>query len=222
MAPTDVRAPAVGGYHWAPLLGGGLLTVAGLRSEASIGVPLAIAGAALLYSGLQGGIRTARAAHPRAPGLDVSTAITVRRSAGELYAGWRDFSRLPAFMRHLHAVEPLGSDRYRFEAQAPFLGSPIRWEAEVVEDRPNERIRWCTPADSAFMHAGTVSFRTAPGGRGTEVNLNIAYRPRGTVAGAISRLLGTVDAQVIKEELRRFKRLAETGEIPTNEGQPSG
>ena len=68
-----------------------------------------------------------------------------------------------------------------------------------------------------------VRFERAPGGRGTVVWVDMQYKPPGGKAGsAVARLFGEEPAQQIDEDLRRFKWLIETGEIPTNIGQASG
>jgi uncharacterized membrane protein len=46
--------------------------------------------------------------------------------------------------------------------------------------------------------------------------------PGGKVGAAIARLFGRDAETEIREDLRRFKRLMETREIPTTEGQPTG
>ena len=38
----------------------------------------------------------------------------------------------------------------------------------------------------------------------------------------IAKLFGENPSRVVREDLRNFKRLMETGEIPTIEGQPHG
>jgi uncharacterized membrane protein len=46
--------------------------------------------------------------------------------------------------------------------------------------------------------------------------------PAGKIGAAVAWLFGEEPAQAIREDLRRFKRLMETGEIPTVAGQPRG
>ncbi len=46
--------------------------------------------------------------------------------------------------------------------------------------------------------------------------------PGGVVASAIAKLFGEEPEQQIGDDLRRFKMLAEAGEIATTEGQPKG
>jgi uncharacterized membrane protein len=75
-------------------------------------------------------------------------------------------------------------------------------------------------------HAGAVRFRPAPGGRGTEVRLDIEYDPPGAatlrlaVGRSIARLFGSATEYVVEEDLRRLKQLLEAGETATTRGQP--
>ena len=68
-----------------------------------------------------------------------------------------------------------------------------------------------------------MRFRPAPDGRGTEVTANLHYTPPGGVIGeAFAYLTSGVTEQLIREQVRRFKAVLETGEVPTIDGQPSG
>ena len=64
--------------------------------------------------------------------------------------------------------------------------------------------------------------RRAPGNRGTEVHVTLKYDPPGGKLGSwIAWVFGEEPGQQIAEDLRRFKQLAETGEITTTAGQTS-
>jgi uncharacterized membrane protein len=68
-----------------------------------------------------------------------------------------------------------------------------------------------------------VTFEPAVAGRGAIVRVEMLYRPpAGKLGRQIARLFGEEPAQQIREDLRRFKQLLETGEVATTEGQPSG
>jgi uncharacterized membrane protein len=55
------------------------------------------------------------------------------------------------------------------------------------------------------------------------VRVSLHYSPRGGALGAaLVRLLGHDPQSRIREDLRRFKQVMETGEIPTTRGQPAG
>ncbi len=91
----------------------------------------------------------------------------------------------------------------------------VEWDAEVTDDRPNELIAWRSLPGSAIDHRGAVRFDRAPGGRGTQVSVALEYLPPGgLVTAKIAKLIGEAPEQQGAENLRRFKQLMETGEIP--------
>jgi uncharacterized membrane protein len=155
-------------------------------------------------------------------GINVKQQVTIARSPEELYRFWRNFENLPRFMNHLEAVHSLSHTRSHWVAKAP-LGTSVEWDAEIVEERPNQMIVWRSLPDADVINAGAVTFLPAPAGRGTEVYVVIEYAPPAGVLGeTIARLFGEEPNQQIKDDLWRFKQLMEAGEIATIEGQPSG
>src|SRR5581483_4977285 len=88
------------------------------------------------------------------------------------------------------------------------LGKRFSWEAEIVEERENELISWRTLPGSQIENQGTVRFQPAAGGRGTEVRVELLFRPgAGRVGAAFAMLCGEEAEQQIREDLRRFKEL---------------
>ena len=64
-----------------------------------------------------------------------------------------------------------------------------------------------------------VQFERAPGARGTEVHVRLLYAPPGGVVGrGVAWLFGEEPRQQVHEDLRRFKQIMETGEIPLSDG----
>lgn len=155
-------------------------------------------------------------------GMEVKRAITVNRPASAAYQFWHDFRNLPRFMRHLEAVEMNGGNRSHWKAKAP-AGSTVEWDAEVVEDRPDEVIAWRSVEGSAVSNAGSVHFVPAPGGRGTEVHVELRYDPPGGSAGAmVAKLFGEEPGKQIFDDLRNFKQVLETGEVVQSEATAKG
>ena len=149
----------------------------------------------------------------RERGIRVRKAITINRPPEEIYRFWRNFENLPVFMSHLESVRQLDDRHSYWKARAP-LGATVEWTAEMVEDRPNELIAWRSVEDADVTNSGRVRFTPAPGGRGTEVQVELSYEPPAGVIGAtIAKLFGEEPSQQVDGDLRRFKQVMEVGEV---------
>ncbi|MEX0790307.1 MAG: SRPBCC family protein [Actinomycetota bacterium] len=154
--------------------------------------------------------------------MKARTSITVNKPPEEVYGYWKDFQNLPKFMFHLESVVPKGEDRTHWIARAP-LGKRVEWDAEIVEDLPNELIAWKATEDADVPNSGSVRFVPAPGGRGTEVIVELDYQlPGGAIGDTIAMMFGEEPQQQIKDDLRRFKQVMETGEVMRSDGSPDG
>lgn len=195
---------------------------------------LSAAGAVAGLLAVGGGLLLARSSRPRggrddAPGRTARTGrfgdyavvgktVTISKPRrDELFAFWRDFSNLPAFMDNLESVELLGGKRSRWTIRAPG-GTSVDVETEVAQEKQGELIAWRSVEGSQIDTEGRVVFRDAPGGRGTEVELVIAYKPPlGRVGQGIAKLFQREPAIQARRDLRRFKMLMETGEIANSD-----
>jgi len=66
------------------------------------------------------------------------------------------------------------------------------------------------------QNAGRVEFRDSTNGRGTIVRVTIAYDPpAGALGKAFAKIFRREPKIQARLELRRFKQLMETGELPT-------
>ncbi|WP_063826603.1 SRPBCC family protein [Parafrankia discariae] len=149
------------------------------------------------------------------------SSTTVRRTPDDLYRTWHDLEVLPTFMYHLDSVRTSNGHSH-WKTRGP-AGTTVEWDAEIVEDRPGELIGWRSVGDADVRNAGTVRFVPAPGGRGTEVHVELEYDvPAGAPGAAVAKLLGEEPGQQIADDLRRFKQLMETGEVVRSEGSPTG
>jgi uncharacterized membrane protein len=148
----------------------------------------------------------------------VEHVVTVNRNIHDVYAFWKDFENFPRFMRHLDSVHRTGDRRSRWRARGP-AGMKVEWEAETLEDRADEWIAWQSLPGSRVENSGSVRFSNAPGARGTEVRVQLQYTPPGGAFGrGLAWLFGEEPDIQVKDDLRRFKQLMETGEIPISEG----
>ena len=145
-------------------------------------------------------------------GIKVKHSITVGRPIHEVYGFWRNFENLPRFMSHLQSVQVEGR-RSHWIAVGP-ANMRVEWDAETVEDRPEDLISWRSLPGGQVDTAGYVRFRPAPGDRGTEVMVEMRYDPPGGVVGAsIAKLFGESGQEVVNRDLQSFKNVLETGEV---------
>ncbi|GAA2253077.1 hypothetical protein GCM10010145_21040 [Streptomyces ruber] len=151
-----------------------------------------------------------------------AAATTVARTPQEAYGLWRDLERLPSFMAHVDEVRVTGPRTSHWRVSAPF-GGCVEWDAEIVADEPGRRIAWCAADGADVDNWGEVRFTPAPGGRGTEVHVSLCHdMPAGALGRAAARYAGEAPAQQLDDDLRRFKQVAETGEVVRSEGAPFG
>jgi uncharacterized membrane protein len=155
-------------------------------------------------------------------GIHVEESFTIMKSPEELYTFWHRFENLPQFMMHLNSVKTIDQKRSHWVAQGP-AGMNVEWDAQIINDEPNRTIAWRSLGGADVDNAGSVTFRPAAGDRGTEVSVTLDYiPPMGKAGSMVAKLFGRDADQMIREDLRNFKRLMETGEIPTTQGQPRG
>jgi uncharacterized membrane protein len=123
-------------------------------------------------------------------------------------------------MSHVKSVQELGNGQSHWVVNV-IRDIELEWDARITLDKPNEMIAWETLPDETLQNRGYVKF--IPTSRGTEVSVSMEYDPPGAAAGALTgRAVKFIAEQQVKEEIRNFKRLMETGELPTTKGQPSG
>ena len=192
-----------------------------LRSEKSqkgrvVGATAAVLGVTALdvYCGTQLGQGAESETDGAASNIvEIRTSLTVGRRPEEVYSFWRDFDNLPRFMDHLEAVRITGERTSHWKAKAP-VGMSVEWDAEIIEDRPNELIVWQSLEGADVDNSGSVRFQPAPGDRGTEIHLEMHYRPPGGVIGAkVAKFFEAVPKTQMSNDLRRFKQVIETGEV---------
>jgi uncharacterized membrane protein len=219
--------------RWIALVGGGLLLTTGFTGRGP-GLLSALAGGYLLYRAATGhcpgyqmlDINTAgpsgpNAAIPAGHGVRVEHTVVVNQPADVVYRFWRGFENLPRFMPHLEQVTERADGRTHWVARGP-LGVRVEWDADIVTDTPNEVISWKSIDGSDVDTAGSVHFREAGPGR-TEVRVNLKYDPPGGKAGAaVARLLGQAPEQQIRDDMQRFKEMAEAIRVQGPQGPAGG
>ena len=144
--------------------------------------------------------------------------MLIQRDANELYALWHDLERTPEWQEQITEVLVTGPKTSRWTMQDG--DKTLTWNAETLADEPGKRIAWRT-TEGDIHQAGEVIFEPAAGARGTNVILLMAFEV-GKLASAWQTLTNRNPKQGVIENLRHFKALAETGEIPRAQNSPHG
>jgi uncharacterized membrane protein len=148
----------------------------------------------------------------------VRTSALIHADPLALYERWRDLENIPAWQEQIEQVAVTGERTSHWIMRSG--DKAIEWDSEIVADEPGRRISWRSIGGES-ENAGEVIFELSPGGRATMVTVEQEFR-MGKLASAWETIVGRNPKQSVIENLRHFKALAETGEIPRTEGQPHG
>ena len=219
--------------RWASVIAGAGLALYGLDRRGLGGVLLSVLGAELVRRGATGhcilydalSVTTAADAMARGPHRDlragraatvrasravrVEHAVTVNRPPAELFGFWRNPANLPRVIDFVESIEMVSETRARWCARGP-AGRAIEWDAEIINEIPNELIAWKSVGDADIPNAGSLRFRSAGDGQGTEVRIILEYEPPAGHLGAwVAKLVEANPDTQLRDALERFKQLAE-------------
>jgi uncharacterized membrane protein len=145
--------------------------------------------------------------------LPVIATVTVNKPVDEVYRFWKNPENFSRFMDQIESVRVSNGGRAHWRLKAP-AGLTVEWDAELVTDTPNETISWRSVDGSEVENKGTVRFRRATGDKGTEVELEVDFKPKaGPVGERIAKLFLSIPKTQVKNDLRRFKQIMEVGEV---------
>jgi uncharacterized membrane protein len=90
----------------------------------------------------------------------------------------------------------------------------------ITINRPRDEVeRLWRSGEHAPVDAAAVTFKDAPGDRGTEIHVDLEG---GKLGDVVQKLVGAAPLAKVKDELRHFKQRVETGEVPRSDGSPEG
>jgi len=128
---------------------------------------------------------------------EMEKSIVVDAPVREVYNQWTQFEEFPRFMEGVLEVRQL-DDKHLYW-RVDIAGTEEEWDAEIVDQTPDERIAWRSVTGAE--HGGAVLFKPLPDGR-TEVTLRMRYNPEGP-RETIGDALGFVGRRV-QGDLQRF------------------
>ena len=133
----------------------------------------------------------------------IKETIEVNVPVSTAYNQWTQFADFPKFMDGVKSVEQLDDTHLRWVAEVG--GQSRDWQAEIVEQVPEQRIAWrATDGDGPN---GLVSFEPL-GEDTTLVTVEMSYEPEG-LKEQLGAKIG-LDSRQVKEDLGRYKELVET------------
>ncbi len=188
-------------------LRGGILFRLGSLAASGFFLHRAATGRCKLYEGLGMDSR-----HPDRPHLfthatKVEASVDIACGREELYEFWRDLGQLPRVMRHVKSVLE-SKNVSHWEVRGP-LGLTLRWDAEIVNDRPGQIIEWKSVEGSSIAHEGSVRFEQAKDKK-TRVKVSFEYEPpAGKIGAMFAQLIGSSPQADLEEDLEHFKEFAE-------------
>jgi uncharacterized membrane protein len=149
----------------------------------------------------------------------VEKSVEIERPLRMVYDQWTQFEEFPRFMEGVEEVHQLDDKTLHWKARIG--GKTEEWDAEIVQQIPDQSIAWRHTRGA--VNAGAVTF-TPLDARRTRVTLALEYDPKGFVE-KLGEVLGVVSRRV-EGDLERFKRFVEERSIETGgwRGQikPSG
>lgn len=132
----------------------------------------------------------------------VEKSIEIEKPVRTVYNQWTQFESFPQFMQGVERVEQRDDKRLHWVAE---IGMADReWDAEIVEQTPDQVIAW--KATGETTNDGRVTFQQVAADR-TRVNLVFEYEPEDLVEKAGDKLK-VVDKR-IEGDLERFKKFIE-------------
>ena len=141
-----------------------------------------------------------------------------------LYDLWHDVESIPLWQEHVVSVTKLSDSRSHWVMGDPedADGKRIEFDSELTADEPGKKIAWQSITEGVDQ-GGVVTFEPHYAGRGTVVTLVQEVKlPGGKLGALVGAVAERGPEQTVIEDLRHFKELAESGEIPSVEGQPHG
>jgi uncharacterized membrane protein len=142
--------------------------------------------------------------------MPIQQAVDVAVPLDVAYNQWTQFEDWPSFMHRLERVTQEDESHVSFKAK--IWGISREFEAEIVEQRPDERIKW--KVTDGVTHHGVVSFHQLAD-RLTRIEVSLDIEP-GSLIEKAGRGMRHVK-RAVRADLHRFKAYVEMEEDASGE-----
>lgn len=144
-------------------------------------------------------------AHGSGRRMPIQQSVDVAVPVKVAYNLWTQFEEWPTFMHRVDSADQV--DDATVELSTKVWGITKRFKAEIVEQRPDERIEW--NVEEGLLHRGVVTFHElAPRLTRIEVSLDVEPESLLEKAGRGMRFA----KRAVRGDLHRFKAYAEVAE----------
>jgi len=142
--------------------------------------------------------------------MPVQQSVDVAAPIDKVYKAWTEFEKWPEFMHRIDRVSQDEDEVVAFKAK--IWGMSKEFKAKILEQKPNERIKW--EVTEGFTHTGVVTFHElAP--RLTRIELSVDFQP-GSLKEKAARGMRHIK-RAVRADLHRFKSY-----IEMQEDEPEG
>ncbi|SEG84689.1 Polyketide cyclase / dehydrase and lipid transport [Thermomonospora echinospora] len=132
----------------------------------------------------------------------IEQSIDVEVPVRTAYDQWTQFEEFPRFMEGVERIDQVSDTRTHWHTK---IGGVTReFDAEITEQRPDERVAWTSLEQP--RQAGVVTFHRLAPGR-TRVMLQMEFAPEGMAEKAADAL--NIVERRVKGDLRNFKKFIE-------------
>jgi uncharacterized membrane protein len=132
----------------------------------------------------------------------IEQSIEVAVPVSTAYNQWTQFEEFPRFMEGVEEIRQIDDRHLHWVAE--FGGSRHEWDAEITEQRPDERVAWRNTGGKE--NAGVVTFHRLDDAT-SRIMVQMDFVPEG-IKEKVGAALGAPDRRV-KGDLERFKEMIE-------------
>ena len=133
---------------------------------------------------------------------EVTESVDVHVPVQTAYNQWTQFEEFPRFMEGVEQVRQVDNTHLHWVAELG--GKRHEWDAEITEQRPDERVAW--KSTNGKENAGVVTFHRLDDAT-TRVTVQMSWEPEGVVEQAGAAI--GADQRRVRSDLERFKEMIE-------------
>lgn len=196
---------------------GAALAFYGFKKGGITGTIMGVMGAGIATKTIASaaGVPVITASAPR----EVREIVEVAASREEAFALWSRMEEFPRFMTGVTEVRKTGEGTYHWTVEGP-LGQSIEWDVKVTHDLAGRLLAWKS-ITADVSNSGAVRFESTPDG--TRIYVTMRYgQSVGPIGKVVARLTRNDPQAMVRQDLRRFKRLIETWEQAGRTPAPPG